>query len=283
MRCPACHQNIRVQGKFCPKCGEQIFGLPVRGAPPAPGELPDFSVPEEPTGYAPPPPPAPSPVYTPPAYEPTGTLPEVEPLRDNFPDFTVAPSPGSVLDITLEEPAASAPSAGQEVVGKVCPFCRFPIKPGEQVQVCPACATPHHLDCWRENGGCTTYGCRASPQVGGVQPVTPAPGYPTGVYGGAQPASYGAPLPRTAMALLEQELDRLATNALIFSLLWFLCFIPAVIGLLTGISVLGQIRAAGARAAGARTKAWIAVALSTAVLAGLIWWLVALVAAGSGG
>lgn len=25
--------------------------------------------------------------------------------------------------------------------------------------VCPACNIPHHAECWRENGGCTTYGC----------------------------------------------------------------------------------------------------------------------------
>ena len=25
---------------------------------------------------------------------------------------------------------------------------------------CPACKVPHHQECWEENGGCTTFGCR---------------------------------------------------------------------------------------------------------------------------
>ena len=49
------------------------------------------------------------------------------------------------------------------VVGKTCPFCQYPIKPGEKVTVCPACGVPHHADCWIENGkGCTTFGCTGS-------------------------------------------------------------------------------------------------------------------------
>jgi uncharacterized membrane protein YhaH (DUF805 family) len=28
---------------------------------------------------------------------------------------------------------------------------------------CPACQTPHHHDCWTENGGCTVFGCAQAP------------------------------------------------------------------------------------------------------------------------
>ncbi|MCW5962650.1 MAG: NINE protein [Bryobacterales bacterium] len=46
----------------------------------------------------------------------------------------------------------------------VCPYCRAPIdETHEQVTVCPVCATPHHRDCWEENGGCTVFGCDAAP------------------------------------------------------------------------------------------------------------------------
>ena len=49
------------------------------------------------------------------------------------------------------------------VVGKTCPFCQYPIKPGEMVTVCPACGVPHHAACWIENGSsCTTFGCTGS-------------------------------------------------------------------------------------------------------------------------
>lgn len=43
--------------------------------------------------------------------------------------------------------------------GKTCPYCKTEIKPEEEVKVCPACGIPHHLGCWEENKGCTTFGC----------------------------------------------------------------------------------------------------------------------------
>jgi len=46
----------------------------------------------------------------------------------------------------------------------VCPYCRVAIEPDEaQVVVCTGCATPHHGDCFEENGGCTIFGCSAAP------------------------------------------------------------------------------------------------------------------------
>ncbi len=44
-------------------------------------------------------------------------------------------------------------------VGKTCPYCQFPIKQDNEVFQCPACKVPHHLECWEENGNCTTFGC----------------------------------------------------------------------------------------------------------------------------
>lgn len=46
----------------------------------------------------------------------------------------------------------------------VCPYCRTPIEPdsGEQF-FCTGCGTPHHADCYTENGGCTVFGCSAAP------------------------------------------------------------------------------------------------------------------------
>lgn len=46
----------------------------------------------------------------------------------------------------------------------VCPYCRCPIEEtGEQQVVCPGCGTPHHADCFAENGGCTVFGCSQAP------------------------------------------------------------------------------------------------------------------------
>ena len=54
-----------------------------------------------------------------------------------------------------------------------CPYCRTSlettsVEPDEQAEpveivVCEACATPHHADCYAENGGCTVFGCARAP------------------------------------------------------------------------------------------------------------------------
>ncbi len=46
----------------------------------------------------------------------------------------------------------------------VCPYCRGSIEQDEaQSVLCPGCGTPHHADCFEENGGCTVFGCSAAP------------------------------------------------------------------------------------------------------------------------
>lgn len=46
-----------------------------------------------------------------------------------------------------------------------CPVCR---QATARPRTCPACATPHHTDCWHYNGWCAVYGCGGR---AGVQPV----------------------------------------------------------------------------------------------------------------
>lgn len=43
-----------------------------------------------------------------------------------------------------------------------CPYCRCGFE-GEEALTCEACATPHHADCYAENGGCTVFGCAKAP------------------------------------------------------------------------------------------------------------------------
>ncbi len=50
------------------------------------------------------------------------------------------------------------------MTGPVCPYCRMPFEETGPVKVfCTACGTPHHEDCYRENGGCTVFGCARAP------------------------------------------------------------------------------------------------------------------------
>lgn len=58
-----------------------------------------------------------------------------------------------------------------QFAGKTCPFCKAPFLKGEAIVICNHCEMPHHLDCWKENGGCTTFGCTGNigKIVGGEQ------------------------------------------------------------------------------------------------------------------
>lgn len=48
--------------------------------------------------------------------------------------------------------------------GAVCPYCRMTVDPADaEALVCEGCGTPHHKDCYAENGGCTVFGCRCAP------------------------------------------------------------------------------------------------------------------------
>lgn len=46
----------------------------------------------------------------------------------------------------------------------ICPYCRTEVgeTEGERTD-CPGCGTPHHADCFAENGGCTVFGCAHAP------------------------------------------------------------------------------------------------------------------------
>jgi hypothetical protein len=46
----------------------------------------------------------------------------------------------------------------QERASCICPYCRASLAEAEGWR-CPSCATPHHLECARENGRCTVMGC----------------------------------------------------------------------------------------------------------------------------
>ncbi|NLJ35209.1 MAG: hypothetical protein GX358_03070 [candidate division WS1 bacterium] len=227
MRCPFCQQNIRIQGRFCPQCGEQIFGLPVRRPDSEPGESP------QPGQTAPP-------VTPRPAIAPPGQRSEA-PWEDLDADFGAQQRPVS---------GSGRPQAADaQFVGKTCPYCRFPIKPDDQIVVCPACQVPHHADCWQENQGCTTYGC-TSGAPGNAPPswAVPRPPSPTPPAGAPHPT--GAPsmspdarrrMELTFAQMQAQELSTQATNALVLAVLGILCFLPAMVGFFMALSVIGRL------------------------------------------
>jgi TM2 domain-containing membrane protein YozV len=90
----------------------------------------------------------------------------------------------------------------------VCPYCRMAFDEASPPKIfCTACGMPHHEDCYRENGGCTVFGCKCAPaddpklQVSqsdlsaipvAAQPYVPVP--QTHAAPQYQPSAYGGPL-----------------------------------------------------------------------------------------
>lgn len=62
--------------------------------------------------------------------------------------------------------------ADADVVGRSCPYCRFPLKPGQSISTCRECRAVHHLECFVENGGCAINGCAGQ---AAVPPRAPEP------------------------------------------------------------------------------------------------------------
>jgi Prokaryotic RING finger family 1 len=49
--------------------------------------------------------------------------------------------------------------------GVVCPICQTAIDAAEPCVTCGGCDQVHHQECWKEIGGCGTYGCTEAPAV----------------------------------------------------------------------------------------------------------------------
>lgn len=194
-----------------------------------------------------------------------------------------APPPGPPRPPT----AAAQPQvrlATSEVIGKTCPFDQFPISQSDTVILCPECGVPHHADCWRENGGCTTYGCARSPSSA---PAVQAGSGPAHTYGYQNPVR---PSRRTrldpmepALALMATEVERHAGNALLWAIIGlFCCPILSIIGFFMALAVFATLARTGIESASARTKAAFAIVVGT--LACGVWAtiLLALVQGGQG-
>ncbi len=246
MRCPFCHKSFTLQGPYCPHCGRRILG-----------REPDAQ-PQPPTAQ------------TPPSQPPSGQPPagdddilvvelEPEPTPPAPPIFTPRPPGPPGPPPVAQLPQVQEQPVSDEYVGRICPYCRFPLKRRERMIVCPACKVGHHADCWRENGGCTTYGCRYSPQAHPVTQPPPAagplsPGTPTT----AQPPTFPLPSPAAVAAAARLEAD--ATSALLISVLGlFCCGVLSLIGIIMGGGVLARMKALGMNLPGARRKAIAAI------------------------
>lgn len=81
-------------------------------------------------------------------------------------------------------------------VGKICPYCKTELLPGDEIVLCSECDMPHHKECWAENKGCTTFGCQGTIKALGDAPASAAPRFGSG--GTVYCTSCGTPSPDTA-------------------------------------------------------------------------------------
>ncbi len=156
-------------------------------------------------------------------------------------------------------------------MGKLCPYCRFPIKAGDEVVTCPDCQTTLHADCWRANEGCTTYGCRSSPQVAVARRASRVYGQADASAGSYGSARWGQAVPLGARQLIEAEFDGQCTNALLFTILqlFFCAGFLSIITLVWGVSLLSQMKRLDVTPRPARGRAIAAVVISGGVM--LLW------------
>lgn len=68
---------------------------------------------------------------------------------------------GAFATAALEAPVAPRPAGPP--TGVTCPICQTDVLGGEASTCCPRCQQVHHLECWQEVGGCSTYGCEEAP------------------------------------------------------------------------------------------------------------------------
>lgn len=74
---------------------------------------------------------------------------------------------GTALSVPEGVEACACPSCGQTIdlsaLSKAtCPICCSPFEEEDNVIQCPDCQTWHHVECWNDNHGCSTYGCASS-------------------------------------------------------------------------------------------------------------------------
>ena len=63
--------------------------------------------------------------------------------------------------------------ADAKFAGQSCSICQTTVISGEAMVVCPHCELPFHEECWKENRGCSAYGCKSAPPTIKTAEVVP--------------------------------------------------------------------------------------------------------------
>ncbi len=125
----------------------------------------------------------------------------------------------------------------------ICGVCQWQIEKGERGHKCPACAMDFHLDCWRENRGCSAYGCS---QVNALAPKPARPAMPEIATAETRAAMEESPNEATAVMASPANVPPPVSRA---HVLLALAVVGSLLGLLTfgapaaivGLIALGRL------------------------------------------
>lgn len=69
----------------------------------------------------------------------------------------------ATIELRSTDETAEASDPNIEVPSNTtCPICCCEITQGDEHVICPDCGTIYHKDCWDDNKGCATYGCKSA-------------------------------------------------------------------------------------------------------------------------
>lgn len=122
-------------------------------------------VPPAPLGSRVPPPPPPPPIPRAPVW----------PAPSVFPAGVIPPSAPPPLPVATPSVRSIERAARADEAGKSCPYSMEPFAAGDAVAECPKCGQVLSAESWRENRGCTTYGCEGAPDFRKDAPRVPPP------------------------------------------------------------------------------------------------------------
>lgn len=126
--------------------------------------------------------------------------------------------PGESVECTsCHHTVITVPENYNPVESTRCPYCGEQIASDEPSIFCPVCKIEHHLECWQDNKGCTTYGCEMhdclkpklppiTPQAAFQMPPNAVPNSPNSIpqpsgninYGNFGNASFTGGMPNSA-------------------------------------------------------------------------------------
>jgi hypothetical protein len=140
------------------------------------------------------------------------------------------------------QPAASLSAAAEAPMREVCSVCQHPIEADDERTACNRCGLPFHEECWKENLGCSAYGCsnvnalKTGPdiRIGQFQP-TANPYHMTPQFAQPRPAP-------TAPEKIDLPWDHILLGASALAALMSIvtCGIPSLI---TGVAAIGMLAA----------------------------------------